>query len=321
MSFIERYSPNYFNETIYPLEFIHVLNQLIECEVMNILLFGNQGCGKTTLIRCILNQYYGDSNYSDNVMYIDNLKDEGITFLRTEMKNFCQVSSSILGKKRFVIIDDMDLVNEKNQQIIRNFIDKYSKKVAFLCSYTNSNKIINSIQSRLQIIQIPRVKHTHIKRILEQVAVEHNLHMNNSAVSLLTNMCDYSINLLLTQMEKITCYVNSFEGENIRVDCNIVNRVCSKICLNDFYLFTNKWLVEKDAKSAYKIILSLYEKGYSLMDIFENYFSYLKLTKKIDDNIKFRILPHLCKYISCVQDSHDTPLQLFLFTHDLISRI
>ena len=37
-------------------------------------------------------------------MLINNLKEQGIQYYRTEVKTFCQTPSSISGKKKFIII-------------------------------------------------------------------------------------------------------------------------------------------------------------------------------------------------------------------------
>ena len=53
-----------------------------------------------------------------------------------------------------VVIDDMDILNEQSQQVFRNYIDKYKNNVNFICSCSNIEKIIESIQSRLYIFTI-----------------------------------------------------------------------------------------------------------------------------------------------------------------------
>ena len=318
MSFIQKYTPTTLEKTIYNGEFIDFLNTLIEIDDINIILLGKQGQGKSTVISCILNKYYG-CGYQDNneIMYIDNLKEEGITFFRNEIKNFCQMSTSSFGKKKTVVIDDLDMLHEKNQQILRSLIDTYSHNVNFICSSASTNKIINNIQSRLNIIKIPEVTNKELHIILERVSEEQELKFNTSSKRLLINICDNSINLLYTNLEKLKLYVMSFGEEVITIDCNLVNKVCSKMCLNDFYMFTKLWYKEGDITQAFNLIANIYKKGYSLMDIYENYFNYLKLTSVIGPTKKMFVLPLLCKYITCAQETNDSIVELFIFTNDL----
>ena len=65
-------------------------------------------------------------------MFINNLKEQGIQYFRNEMKTFCQSHSSIHGKKKLVIIDDIDTINEQSQQVFRNYIDKYKHNIHFI---------------------------------------------------------------------------------------------------------------------------------------------------------------------------------------------
>ena len=78
---------------------------------------------------------------NDNVLSINSLKEQGIQYYRNELKTFCQTKSVILPKKKkLVILDDIDNINEQSQQVFRNCIDKYSQNVHFIASCTNTPK-------------------------------------------------------------------------------------------------------------------------------------------------------------------------------------
>ena len=71
--------------------------------------------GKTSLLNTIIREYYFDytpSEYAENILYINNLKEQGISYYRTDVKTFCQTCSNIKNKKKIIIIDDIDTINE-----------------------------------------------------------------------------------------------------------------------------------------------------------------------------------------------------------------
>ena len=76
----------------------------------------DSGTGKSTLINVLMHEYYGDINYNDNVLEINSLKEQGIQYYRNDVKTFCQTRSSIPGKKKIVILDDIDNINEQIQK-------------------------------------------------------------------------------------------------------------------------------------------------------------------------------------------------------------
>ena len=139
-------------------ELHELISDFLELDRLSVLFIGNTSSGKTTLLNTIIREYYQlgkDSSFPENnILYINNLKDQGIQFFRNEMKTFCQSHSSIYGKKKMVIIDDLDNINEQSQQVLRNYIDKYKQNVHFVTVCTNLQKVIESLQSRLHMIKI-----------------------------------------------------------------------------------------------------------------------------------------------------------------------
>ena len=74
---------------------------MIKIDSLNILLIGNPGSGKTSLLEATVREYYNlDKLPINNILYINNLKDQGIQYYRNEVKTFCQTPSSVLGKKK-----------------------------------------------------------------------------------------------------------------------------------------------------------------------------------------------------------------------------
>ena len=157
--FLNKYQPKFFKDFETDAEMIEILHTLININNLNILFIGDIGCGKTAFINAVVREYYGPHNFDDNILYINSLKEQGINYYRNDVKTFCQTCSSIKGKKKFVILDDIDLINEQGQQVFRNCIDKYSHNVHFISSCSNSQKVIESLQSRLIIIKIKHLQH------------------------------------------------------------------------------------------------------------------------------------------------------------------
>jgi replication factor C small subunit len=312
--FIQKYQPLYFNDYNLDEKIINMLKTLILIDNLNILIIGDSASGKTSLLNTLIREYYighVPKDYEENVLYINSLKEQGINYYRTDVKSFCQTCSNIKNKKKFVVLDDIDFISEQSQQVFRNCIDKYSHNVHFVSSCSNIQKVIESLQSRLIIIKINPIKRENLVSIINNIKRIENIEIDDDAQDFIVNISNTSVKILINYMEK-------FKLLNEKITYNLAIQLCSNISFLKFEEYTILMLGEK-LSEAIQLIYEIYDKGYSVMDILDNYFIFVKSTKIINEEQKYKIIPYLCKYITVFHNIHEDEIELSLFTNNIIN--
>lgn len=296
-----------------------VLQTFLKIDDLNILIVGDTNAGKTTLLYALLREYYGlrpEENIPEtNIMIINNLKEQGINNYRNEMKTFCQSHCTIAGKKKIILVDDIDMVYEQSQQVFRNYIDKYSRKVHFMAACSNIQKVIESLQSRLHIVKIEPPTIEKITSLAQQIIGENKINIEELALNYLIRRSNHSIRNVVNNLEKISIYAR--EGDLI------TEKICENLCSTiSFYYFDQylEALERKDLNEAIRVFYHIYDYGYSVIDILNYFFIYVK-TCSLDESRKYEIMPFLCKYITVFHNTHENNIELALFTNDLYKYI
>jgi DNA polymerase III delta prime subunit len=311
--FIHKYQPLYFNDFGIDDEIIQLFKTLILMENLNILLIGDIASGKTSLLNALIKEYYigySPKEYEENILYINNLKEQGINYYRTDVKTFCQTCSNIKNKKKILVLDDIDLINEQSQQVFRNCIDKFSHNVHFISSCSNIQKVIESLQSRLIIIKIKSLKRENLIQIINKIKKNENITIDSDAEEFIINISNKTAKILINYMEK-------FKLLNEHITLNLAVKLCSNISFFSFEEYT-KLIKNKNLKAAIDLIYEIYDKGYSVMDILDNYFFYIKTTTILNEKEKYDVIPYICKYITVFHNIHEDEIELALFTNNLI---
>ena len=311
LPFIYKYQPLLLDDFEYEDELLLLIRTLLKMDNLNIIFIGDSGCGKTSLINVIIREYYGKEPQNDNILIINSLKDQGITYYRNDVKIFCQTSSSIIGKKKILILDDIDNINEQSQQVFRNCIDKYSHNVHFISSCNNSQKVIDSIQSRLSVIKIKALHHTNLIKIINKISEKENILLDDECKKFILSISNNSIKILINYLEKLKLI-------NLPITLELVSDVCTNITFKDFENFTKYCKFEKNVINAVQLIYKLFDKGYSVMDILDSYFLFVKTTTILTEDEKYKIIPIICKYITVFHNIHEDEIELALFTNSLI---
>jgi DNA polymerase III delta prime subunit len=288
---------------------------MININNLNILFIGDMGCGKTSLVNALIHEYYNDQPISklqtnENIMYINNLKEQGINYYRTDVKTFCQTGSSIKGKKKIVVLDDIDLINEQSQQVFRNSMDKFSHNVHFIASCNNIQKVIESLQSRFMIIKIKPLHRENLIKIMNKIKINENIVIHCDAENFILDICNNIAKILINYMEKFKLL-----GKEITLD--LANAVCTNISFFIFKEYT-EYIKQHKLQHAIKLLYSIYDKGYSVMDILDNYFLFVKTTNILNENEKYDIIPIICKYITIFHNVHEDEIELVLLTNNLV---
>jgi DNA polymerase III delta prime subunit len=308
---IYKYRPNCFKDFEIDKKLINLLIELINMDNLNIILLGDSGCGKTSLINCIIKEYYKDNYNISNVLIINSLKDQGISYYRHEVKTFCQTICTMPKKKKFVVLDDIDNINEQSQQVFRNCMDKYSNNVHFIASCSNIQKVIDSIQSRVIIIKIKSLEKYNLEKIMMKICDKENITITEDAKDFILSISNNSIRTIINYLEKFKLISN-----NINYDIAI--SVCTNISFKDFMDYTNLCR-EKKIVDAIQRMYYIYDRGYSVIDILDNYFLFLKSTSLMGEVEKYEAIKLLCHYILIFYNIHEDEIELALFTNNLIS--
>lgn len=311
--FVNKFQPVYFDDFGIDEEIIQILRTLILMDNLNILLIGNMASGKTALLTTLIREYYtgfSSKEYEGNILYINSLKEQGINYYRTDVKTFCQTCSTIKNKKKIVVLDDIDIINEQSQQVFRNCIDKFSHNVHFISSCSNIQKVIESLQSRFTIIKIKPLKRENLIHIINKIKTVEGIEIEPDAEEFIINISNYTVKILVNYMEKFKLL-----GEKITL--KLASQMCTNISFFTFEEYT-KLMKNNKLDDSIKLIYEIYDKGYSVMDILDNYFLFVKTTKLLNDDEKYKIIPYICKYITVFHNIHEDEIELALFTNNLI---
>ena len=181
-SFLNKYKSKVLNDFYLSTECLNLLHTLLKMNNLNIMFVGSSGTGKTSLIQSIIREYYNNNNlFTQDILHINCLKEQGIQYYRNNLKTFCQTKSTIPNKKKFIVLDDFDMINEQSQQVFRNYIDKYSHNIHFIISCKNNQKVIDNIQSRNIIIRLNKVSDKDFLKFFNKVVKNENIVITNQA--------------------------------------------------------------------------------------------------------------------------------------------
>lgn len=310
--FLNKYQPFFFKDFETEPEMLEILNTLISMNNLNVLFIGDIGSGKTAFLNAVIREYYKGlepTDYLDNILHINSLKEQGINYYRNDVKTFCQTCSSVKDKKKIIVLDDIDFINEQSQQVFRNCIDKYSHNVHFISSCSNSQKVIESLQSRLIIIKIKPLQRSNLIKIMRKITQLEQIEITDDAEDFILNVCNNTAKILINYIEK-------FKLLNEPITLELASNVCSNISLSTFEEYT-QFLKDGQLKDAIRLLYNIYDKGYSVMDILDNYFVFVKITRLLSEEQKYNIIPFICKYITVFHNIHEDEIELALFSNNL----
>ena len=311
--FAKKYRPKRLSEFHMDPYLYSVLSGLVQTNTLNVVLCGPTGSGKTSIIYALLKEYYGfDIPITHpNILKISILKEYSLTYFRSDIRNFCQTTSTIQGKHKMLVIDDVDMINEQSQQILRRYIDTYRNNVMFVMSCKDIYNVIDSIQSRLTLLCIPEKTSTDLKSIIQSVSEKEHMSLSEEVIHFLLDISNGSLRILLNYLEKIKLFGSP-------VDIDLAVQLCTNISFHSLSAYTHACQTS-NIPEAFHCIVSWLKNGYSGIDILDNYFVFLKHTKDITEDHKSKLVPCICKYITIFYTLHEDDIELFFFTNNVIT--
>ena len=94
-------------------------------------------------------------------------------------------------------------------------------------------------------------------------------------------------------------------------------KLCSVVSYSNFDDYVEE-LQQNNLNKAIRIMYNLYDYGYSVIDIYDYLFLYIKTQSNLCDDMKYKITKILCKYITIFNMIHEDCIELALFTGNII---
>jgi len=307
-NFLQKYSPK-------KIEDFNINNTDLLKTNNSFLISGPSCSGKTSLIISYLNYYYDNkiNIFSDpNILFMNNMKDQGIQFCRTNVKIFCQIASSIHNKKKIIAIDDIDEFSEVSQQVICNFIFKYSDNIACIVTCNNPLKVHNSLKCRTIYIELQRPSDDMLKKKCEKIVVQETIKLEDqSLIDTIISSSNNSYKILFNTLQKLAIFDNIVSKDNI---FELITAINFKV----FDSFLKK-IKSNELNEAIDIIFNINESGISVIDILFEFSIYIKnQCSSLNDSDKFKILKIISKYMTHFNNLHEDAIELSFFTNDII---
>lgn len=309
-NYITKYSPASLDQHTFNTGAIAIIKTLIDHDDINVVFVGGAESGKTTMLNNMIREYYGPNQpYSSNVLHVHSLKEQGTNFCRNDLRNFCQVKSIIKGKKKFVRIDNIDLISETNQNIYRSLLDAYRGNVCMVCTCTHLTKVVDPIQSRLHLVSLDRPSNSDIQAAMDVIIRGEGLAMHERARIKLVELSRRSISRMANLLEKMVLSEKPLTAAN-------VGRFCESISSLELRRYIHM-CEAGEFQPAVECILAIHADGYSLIDIYDDMYHFAKNHgfQRADD--KYKVIILISEYTCHFYEYHEHPIELIIFTANM----
>ena len=242
----------------------------------HIFITGSPGCGKTTLMRELLQTYatqkarptphlWGYESI-DECLLLGPDQDRGIQTIRGQVSLFIRQMSVAEDVFRWVIIDDVDTFPHISQQALRRPMESYSHITRFLFIGTSEEDLIPALRSRC----------IHIAMNTLDPILYRNQFLKNANLSekITMDMWNWIINISanntsdLVRLLKLIHDVHTTLKEEITIQR--VQALCSAPFYIDFIPLLNA-MSNNDSTGAIKSLLHIWKRGYAYEDILESF--------------------------------------------------
>ena len=163
----------------------------------------------------------------------------------------------------------------------------------------------------MSIIKIKPLQKENLVEIIKNVKECEHIDIEPEAEEFIINVCNNTVKILINYMEKFKLL-----GETITLDLAV--KLCSNISFYTLEDYT-KLVKENKLEESLNVIYDLFDRGYSVMDILDNYFIFIKYSDIFTEDEKYKVIPCICKYIKIFYNIHEDEIELSLFTNNLIN--
>jgi len=315
---IHKYRPININQLLLSENNKNLVTNFITNNYFNLIFEGSSGCGKSSLINIILQEYYKGNNkiIETNVCYISLLKDQGINFYKNEVRIF--INNCINNSyKKFIVIEDVEFFSYMIQMYFFELIKNHKNTIYFMLTTSNKLKINNNLLHLLDIIKFEQVTYSSLWDILTHILTKEQINIDISIKKYIIKLSNNSINNLINNIEKIILLYNNFASlkdvKELDIESNIVIEHYDELI---DYCINNK------KQEAVDFMLNLLNKGYSIIDILENFLYYIKeVNKFIIEEKKYLIIKLIVNFINNYFSIEEDNIQIIFFTNHLFNII
>ena len=165
--YVEKYRPLTIEDCVLPANIKKVFLSLRDKgEIINLLLSGGPGTGKTTVARALCTELGID------YIIINGSESRGIDMVRQQVGSFASTMSTN-GKVKVVILDEADYITPEAQAALRNLIESFSSSCRFILTCNFKAKIIQPLHSRCSVVdftidksELPKLQAEFAKRVI-----------------------------------------------------------------------------------------------------------------------------------------------------------
>lgn len=259
MTLANKYRPSKFSDVVDQEVVCKVLIKQIESSSFShaILFAGNAGCGKTTCAKLFANAIDGE------ILELDCASHNGVAEIK-EIVNNSKVSALVHKYKVFVLDECHTLTSQAWASLLITLEENIAHSIFIFCT-TDTQKIPNTIISRVQRFNFLPINDSAMADRLKYVCEQENITIEEEAINVIVKSAKGNLRQALTNLDKCLLY------GDLSVDavCTVLNNVSDEL-LSKLYDVCNK----EDKNAIINTINEIYNSGIELHMFIRQFLDY-----------------------------------------------